>query len=41
MANVTTHRFTYEFWGIRTAELRASMADIIYTSITGKAAPTS
>jgi AcrR family transcriptional regulator len=41
MANVTTHRFTYEFWGIRTAELRASMADIIFTSITGKAAPTS
>ncbi|MEY2472534.1 MAG: hypothetical protein QOK28_1863 [Actinomycetota bacterium] len=41
MANVTTHRFTYEFWGIRTADLRASMADIIYTSVSGKAAPAS
>ena len=39
MANVTTHRFTYEFWGIRTADLRASMADIIYTCLTGKAPP--
>jgi AcrR family transcriptional regulator len=41
MANVTTHRYTYEFWGIRTAELRASMADIIYTAITGKTPPAS
>lgn len=39
LANVTAHRFTYEFWGIRTADLRASMADIVYASLTGKAAP--
>jgi AcrR family transcriptional regulator len=39
MASVTTHRFTYEFWGIRTAELRSSMADIIYTCLTGKTPP--
>jgi AcrR family transcriptional regulator len=39
MANVATHRYTYEFWGIRTADLRASMADIIYSSVTAKAPP--
>ncbi|HVV35909.1 MAG TPA: TetR family transcriptional regulator [Acidimicrobiales bacterium] len=41
MANVTTHRYTYEFWGIQTADLRASMADIIFTSLTGKLPPAS
>ena len=39
LANVATNRYTYEFWGIRTAELRASMADIVYTSLTGKVPP--
>jgi AcrR family transcriptional regulator len=39
LANVTAHRFTFEFWGIQTAELRRSMADIVYTSLTGKAPP--
>ena len=39
LANVTAHRFTYEFWGIPTAELRRTMADIVYTSLTGKTAP--
>ena len=39
LANVTAHRFTFEFWGIPTAELRRSMADVLYTSLTGKAAP--
>jgi AcrR family transcriptional regulator len=39
LANVTAHRFTYEFWGIPTADLRGSMADIVYTSLTGKAPP--
>ena len=41
MANVATHRYTYEFWGIRTADLRASMADIIFSSVTAKVAPAS
>jgi hypothetical protein len=36
---VTDHRFTFEFWGIPTAELRRSMAEILYSSLTGKAAP--
>jgi AcrR family transcriptional regulator len=39
LANVATHRYTYEFWGIPTAELRRSMADIVYTSLTGKMPP--
>ncbi|MBA2608307.1 MAG: TetR/AcrR family transcriptional regulator [Actinobacteria bacterium] len=39
LANVTAHRFTFEFWGIPTADLRRSMADVLYTSLTGKAAP--
>lgn len=39
LANVATHRYTYEFWGIRTAELRRSMADIVFTSLTGKMPP--
>ena len=39
LANVATHRYTYEFWGIPTAELRRSMADIVYTSLTGKLPP--
>jgi AcrR family transcriptional regulator len=39
LANVATHRYTYEFWGIRTAELRHSMADIVYTSLSGKMPP--
>jgi AcrR family transcriptional regulator len=39
LANVTAHRFTYEFWGIPTADLRRSMADILFTSLTGRAGP--
>ncbi|MEY2398273.1 MAG: hypothetical protein QOJ00_1447 [Actinomycetota bacterium] len=39
LANVTAHRFTFEFWGIPTADLRRSMADILYSSLTGKARP--
>ena len=39
LANVATHRYTYEFCGIPTAELRRSMADIVYTSLTGKMPP--
>lgn len=39
LANVTAHRFTFEFWGIPTAELRRSMAEILYSSLTGRPAP--
>ena len=39
LANVATHRYTYEFWGIPTADLRRSMADIVYTSLSGKMPP--
>jgi hypothetical protein len=39
LAHVAAHQYGFEFWGIRTADFRRSMADIIYTSLTGKAAP--
>ena len=39
LANVTAHRFTFEFWGIPTAELRRSMAEILFSSLTGKTPP--
>jgi AcrR family transcriptional regulator len=39
LAHVSAHRFGFEFWGIRTADVRRSMADIIFWSVTGKRAP--
>lgn len=36
LAHVAAHRFGFEFWGIRTGELRRSMAEIIYWSLTGR-----
>jgi AcrR family transcriptional regulator len=39
LANVTAHRFTFEFWGIPTAELRGSMAEVLYSGLTGRPAP--
>ena len=39
LANVTAHRFTFEFWGVPTAELRRSMAEILFSSLTGKTPP--
>ncbi len=39
LAHVAAHQYGFEFWGIRTADFRRSMADIIYTTLTGKSAP--
>jgi AcrR family transcriptional regulator len=39
LAHVAAHRFGFEFWGIRTGELRRSMAEIIYWSLTGQKPP--
>ena len=39
LAHVSAHRFGFEFWGIRTGELRRSMAEIIFWSVTGQRRP--
>jgi len=39
LAHVSNHRFGFEFWGVRTADLRTSMARIIYTAVTGQKPP--
>ena len=35
LANVASHRYGFEFWGIRTSDTRQSMASIVYWSVTG------
>jgi AcrR family transcriptional regulator len=40
LAHVAAHRYGFEFWGIRTASMRESLARIVYTSVTGKRALT-
>ncbi|MCU1375137.1 MAG: TetR family transcriptional regulator [Actinomycetia bacterium] len=39
LANVASHRYGFEFWGIRTDEARRSMAHLIYWSVTGQRPP--
>ena len=39
LAHVAAHRYGFEFYGIRTAELRRSMAQIVFTTVTGRRAP--
>ena len=39
LAHVAAHRYGFEFYGIRTAELERSMAHILYTTVTGQKAP--
>jgi AcrR family transcriptional regulator len=41
LANVAGHRYGFEFWGIRTDDLRRSMARIVFTTMTGQRPPTS
>ena len=36
LAHVSAHRLGFEFWGVRTDDLRATMARIVYWSITGQ-----
>ena len=40
LAHVAAHRYGFEFWGIRTADLRVSMARTIYWSVTAQKPPT-
>lgn len=39
LAHVASHRYGYEFWGIKIADVRRSLARITYASVTGKAPP--
>ena len=39
MASVAAHRFGFEFWGIRTANLLDSQARLIHFSVTGRPGP--
>lgn len=36
LAHVAQHRYGFEFWGIRTDDIRTSLARILYTGVTGK-----
>ena len=36
LAHVSSHRLGFEFWGVRTEDLRAVMARIVYWSVTGQ-----
>jgi hypothetical protein len=36
---VAAHRYGFEFYGIRTAELETSMAHIVFTTVTGAKPP--
>jgi len=39
LANTAAHQYGFEFWGIRTADVKKSMARIIYWSITNQKPP--
>jgi AcrR family transcriptional regulator len=39
LAHVADHRYGFESYGIRTADVRAAMAGILYTTVTGRRPP--
>jgi len=39
LATVAGHRYGFEFWGIRTDDIRRSMARIVHTTVTGQKPP--
>ena len=39
LAHVAAHRYGFEFWGIRTDDVRGSMARLIYWSVSGQRPP--
>ncbi|NLD75275.1 MAG: TetR/AcrR family transcriptional regulator [Acidimicrobiales bacterium] len=39
LAHVAAHRLGFEFWGVRTADLKTTMARIIHWSVTGQKPP--
>ena len=39
LANVAAHHYGFEFWGIRTADVRISVARQVYWGTTGQRPP--
>ena len=39
LAHVAAHQYGFEFWGIRTDDLRRSMARVLYSTVTGQRPP--
>jgi AcrR family transcriptional regulator len=39
LAHVAAHRFGFEFWGVRTNDLRTAMARILFWTVTGQKPP--
>lgn len=39
LVHVAAHRYGFEFWGIRTDQMRRSVTGILYTGVTGRPAP--
>ena len=39
LAHVAAHRYGFEFWGIKTADVREAMARKVYWGITGQKPP--
>jgi AcrR family transcriptional regulator len=41
LAHVASHRYGFEFWGIRLDDARRALAGIVYSSVTGRRPPAS
>ncbi|MGI8937688.1 MAG: TetR family transcriptional regulator [Iamia sp.] len=39
LVHVSAHRYGFEFWGVRTADLRTAMARIVFWSVSGQKPP--
>lgn len=39
LAHVAQHRYGFEFWGIRSSDMRRSLARVLYVGLTGKRSP--
>jgi hypothetical protein len=39
LAHVAAHHYGFEFWGVRTADLRRSMARVVYSAVSGQKPP--
>ncbi len=39
LAHVSSHHYGFEFWGVRTGDLRTTMARIVHWSVTGQKPP--
>lgn len=39
LVHVAAHRYGFEFWGVRTADLRTSMARIVFWAVSGQKPP--